>query len=127
MTRLQDAQAEFDRWREYHAQRDPDLFDRSTWEQPASASKTWQAEALEVVRQAALGRSSFTVEDLEFPSTPDRRAVGMVLRRAARIGYVRADGYVTGGPARHGRPVMRWVSLIERQRVRDRAGDGFDG
>jgi hypothetical protein len=90
----------------------PNLLDRDTWQSPASATTEWRAAMLEQIRHVAQGRPSFTVEDLRIPPTVDKRAVGAVLLTASRRGWIVSDGYVTGGPTRHGRPVTVWHSKV---------------
>lgn len=100
------------RWLEHHRDRQPDLFSAPTWADPQSPGERWLADALEIVRTAAESRESFTVEDLTFSSTPDARAVGAVMRQAARRGWITNAGYVTSGRERHGRPVVLWISKL---------------
>ena len=113
--RLQDAADEL---AAYRAQREigvgyPDLFS-SIESVAAHEGNAWKDEALDLLHVIARTKRTFTVEDLDrhLPQTVDKRAVGWVLRQGARNGWMRADGYVNGGRSRHGRPIVRWVSLI---------------
>jgi len=103
------------RWLDSHQQTQPDLFSAPAWEDPKNPGERWLADALEIVRTAAERRESFTVEDLSFPSTPDARAVGAVMRSAARKGWIKNGGYVASGRERHGRPVVLWHSTLNRE------------
>jgi hypothetical protein len=94
---------------------EPDLF--SQLESVADhAGAQWRDRAQDLVHWIAMTRQTFTVCDLDpyLPPTADRRAVGWVLRRGARNGWYAAIGYESGGPSRHGRPVVVWRSLINR-------------
>jgi hypothetical protein len=80
------------------------------------AGQVWRQEALEAVYETAKRLAYFTVMNLDglIPATLDKRAVGWVLREGAKRGWYEADGYETGDRTRHGRPVVRWRSLIYR-------------
>jgi hypothetical protein len=91
--------------REQSSPQEPDLF--SQLESVADhAGDEWRDRALDLVHWLALTRDTFTVEDLDeqLPATVDKRAVGWVLRRGARLGWYHAVGHANGGPSRHGRP-----------------------
>lgn len=94
----------------------PDLF--SAWEQPAAPPDGWIDAALEVVRRAARASPTLTIEDVrpDVPPTVDYRALGALMTRAARCGWIKADGWVSGNAEqRHGRPIRLWVSRIYRE------------
>jgi hypothetical protein len=110
--RLREAVAALDGVRAERAQRAPSLLDRESWEAPTSLADEDKAAALEVVRQAAVTRATFTVADLAWPPVYDARSRGAALRTAARNGWISAAGYVTSGADRHGRPIVRWVSRL---------------
>jgi hypothetical protein len=104
--RLTQAVAPFDHYRRQRDKATPDLF--SALESVADhAGDEWRDKALDVVRYLALTRDAFTVEhpDPHPPPTIDKRVVGWVMRRGARLGWYYPVGYENGGPSRHRRPV----------------------
>jgi hypothetical protein len=111
--RLHDAVAELDAYRSRQAEAQPDLF--SVIQAVAEAAgDVWRAEALEAVVQTAKRKAVFTVADLDglLPPTIDGRAIGAVLLEAAKRGYIERGDWISGGSARHARPVRQWRSLI---------------
>jgi len=96
------------------AARPPSLLEPETWAAPTSPGDHWVQLALECVQSLARSRASFTIEDVRplAPAPPDARAWGAVLTRAARNGWIRADAWVNGGPARHSRPIREWTSNL---------------
>jgi hypothetical protein len=116
--KLRAAVAALELHRRQRAQEEPpDLF--SQLESVADhAGDEWRDRALDLVHYLALTRDTFTVEDLDeqLPPTVDRRAVGWVLRRGARLGWMVHAGYENGGPSRHGRPVVLWQSNLRGDR-----------
>jgi hypothetical protein len=113
MSRLHDAAAALDDYRRERDAAEPDLFSALASVAEHEGHR-WRDQALDLLHVIASTKATFTVEDLDdhLPPTLDRRAVGWVLRQGAKNGWMRADGYVNGGRSRHGRPVVRWVSLI---------------
>lgn len=95
---------------------EPDLF--AAWEQPTSPPDGWIDAALEVVKRAARARPTLTIEDIrpDVPPTVDYRALGALMTRAARAGWIVADGWVSGNAEqRHNRPIRLWASRIYRE------------
>lgn len=83
------------------------------------ADVEWVAHILDVIYCLAVSRSEITTDDIwstvgEVAATHEPRALGAVMRQAARLGYVRAsDRYVPSARAAcHARPVRVWESLI---------------
>ncbi len=88
----------------------------------AAAREDWKEVALMVVEVVARDRELFTTDHVwaVMPgdvSTPEPRAMGAIMRRAAREGYVTAtDRHVLSNrPLCHRRPVRVWRSLIYRE------------
>jgi hypothetical protein len=95
----------------------PDLF--SEWTEPASPPEGWVDRVLAIIEATARTHETFTVEAVRphVPPTVDYRSLGAVFSQAARLGYIAADGWVSGdGKMRHGRPIRRWVSLLRGER-----------
>jgi hypothetical protein len=82
------------------------------------AGQRWRAHALEAVRQAASRSERITVDDVHrFLTEPtyDLRALGGVMREAARRRWIERDGHayiVSARPETHGRPLALWRSRI---------------
>lgn len=83
------------------------------------ADPDWVEQTLDVIYCLAVARSEITTDDIwetvgEVAATHEPRALGAVMRQAARLGYVRAsDRYVPSARAAcHARPVRVWESLI---------------
>jgi hypothetical protein len=87
-----------------------------------NADERWKAAAAEVVRKVALGREEFTTDRIwgvlerEFSTleTPEPRAMGAVMRRAAKDGLIeKTDRHLpTARPEAHRRPIPVWRSLV---------------
>lgn len=82
-----------------------------------NAGPVWRAHALAAVRKAAERHPELTVDDVhEHITLPvlDARALGHVMRTAARDGLIAATGeYRTSRrPATHGRPCRVWRSRL---------------
>lgn len=99
---------------EAKAARSPDLFSAPAWTEPTSPPPGWREHALELVRQLAVERETFTVEHLRplVGPTPDFRALGAVLTAASKRHWIRAGAWVQGGRERHGRPIREWISYL---------------
>jgi hypothetical protein len=83
------------------------------------ASNTWKEEADQVVRHLCKTRQFFSADDVleQIKSTtPDNRALGQVMKDAARNGLIRSTGrYEQSRIAkRHRRPVAIWESIPPR-------------
>jgi hypothetical protein len=83
------------------------------------ADPDWVAHVLDVIYCLAVAHDELTTDDVwgtigEVAATHEPRALGSVMRQAARLGYVRAtDRYTPSArPACHARPVRVWESLI---------------
>ena len=83
------------------------------------ADVEWVAHILDVIYCLAVARDTMTTDDIwetvgEVAATHEPRALGAVMRQAARLGYVKAsDTYTPSArPACHARPVRVWASLI---------------
>jgi hypothetical protein len=83
------------------------------------ADPDWVEQTLDVIYCLAVSRSQITTDDIwqtvgEVAATHEPRALGAVMRQAARLGYVKAtDRYVPSARAAcHARPVRVWESLI---------------
>ena len=80
------------------------------------ADKEWKAEAMRAVVRVARERGRFTTDDvwavLGESGTHEPRAMGAIMRQAARNGWVRAtDEYVRSSRvACHARPLRVWES-----------------
>jgi hypothetical protein len=92
----------------------PNLLDTQSWERPQSATDSWRERSLVAIRRVAESRETFTVEDVPFPATADNRARGAALKAASRYGWIRPNGWTNGDRSRHGRPVVRWESRVQR-------------
>jgi hypothetical protein len=71
----------------------------------------WAGQALRAVRAYALTHDRFLAEHVELP-VPEgvtRRAVGAIMPKAARAGWITADGYALD---HYGSPKTCWRSLI---------------
>lgn len=89
-----------------------------------NADESWQAAATVAVRDLALDRDSFTTDDFHalmawrHPGlvTHDGRALGAVMRHAAKEGWCSASDQTTPSmrTVSHRRPVRVWVSQIWR-------------
>ncbi len=71
----------------------------------------WRERALEAVRAHATRNERFLTEhvNLPVPSGVTRRAAGVIIRRAASLGWIEADGYALDST---GAPKTCWRSLI---------------
>jgi hypothetical protein len=87
-----------------------------------NAGRAWSNHVLDVTRRVATTSAELTVDDI----TPhiaepvhDTRALGPVMRRAARLGYIRPTGqYRTSErPETHSRPLRVWASCITEGRA----------
>jgi hypothetical protein len=85
----------------------------------AHADPDWVEQTLDVIYCLAVSHDEITTDDIwqtvgEVAATHEPRALGSVMRQAARLGYVRAtDRYTPSArPACHARPVRVWASLI---------------
>jgi hypothetical protein len=84
------------------------------------ANDAWKAEAMRAVVRVARERGRFTTDDVWQAlggldvGTHEPRAMGAVMRQAARNGWVRAtDEYVKSGRAAcHARPLRVWESGV---------------
>ena len=88
-----------------------------------NADPQWFDAAMRAVKRLALGRDTFTTDDvweeLQYVSntTHEPRAMGAVMRNAAKTGIITAtSGYRTSQRSEcHGRPVRVWSSTIRAQ------------
>lgn len=75
----------------------------------------WRANAVEAVRLYAATHRHFMAEDVlrvfPAPEEADARAFGAVMREAARLGFIVADGFAPAATS-NGSPKVRWKSLI---------------
>lgn len=75
----------------------------------------WEDAAVAAVRAFALTHDAFVAEDVRetfaTPAEVDGRAFGHVMRRAAREGIVRKDGYAPANSSNRS-PKVRWRSLV---------------
>lgn len=86
----------------------------------AGANHQWMAVALWVVRELARHKSHFSTDEVWDAlgdvdvRTPERRAMGAVMIRAAAAGVIEpTDTWVRSYRREcHARPVMRWRSLL---------------
>lgn len=82
------------------------------------ADPDWKVQALDAVRRTCEQRREFHVDDVwvvgELPSTREDRALGPVMRHAARLGYCRRSDRVRPSVRSHGSPKPVWVSLLYR-------------
>jgi hypothetical protein len=85
----------------------------------AHADVDWVAHILDVIYCLAVAQEEITTDDVwatvgEVAATHEPRALGAVMRQAARLGYLRVtDRYVPSARAAcHARPVRVWESLI---------------
>jgi hypothetical protein len=83
------------------------------------ADPDWVEQTLDVIYCLAVAQAEITTDDVwatvgEVAATHEPRALGAVMRQAARLGYVRAsDRYIPSArPACHARPVRVWESLL---------------
>ncbi len=83
------------------------------------ADPDWVEQTLDVIYMLAVSQAELTTDDIwqtvgEVAATHEPRALGAVMRQAARLGYVRpTDRYTPSArPACHARPVRVWESLI---------------
>lgn len=84
----------------------------------AHADKGWVQTANDVIRDLAFSRHTFTTDDVwqilerDYPSvtTPEPRALGPLMRSAARQGLIHPTGDYTPSnrPACNARPIMVW-------------------
>ena len=118
--RLNEAQAELDKMR---AARDDDLtlfgddVEAAVDSVLDHAGEQWKAKALEAVRRAALCNTTVLVTDVWMrldEATYDARAIGGVMREAARRGWLTNTGqwHKSSIPEHHGRPLTVWRSNI---------------
>jgi len=78
----------------------------------------WQERAVRVVALYARYHEHFQAEDVRdvaettsMPLPPDGRAWGAVMKRAAKEGIVKADGYAPSNSSNKS-PKVRWMSLV---------------
>ena len=91
----------------------PDLFSKPMSDaSDRPLSDRWKAEALALIETVARSRSEFTVEDIDFEPAIDNRARGAAMQTAAKRGWLKPLGWVSGDKGRHGRPVRLWASRI---------------
>jgi hypothetical protein len=83
------------------------------------ADRDWKRAAYEAVSNLALFREHFTTDDVhellgDAVSTHEKRAMGAIMRRAARDGLIEAtDRYVASDrPEAHRNPKRVWRSLV---------------
>lgn len=130
MSRIAEARAALAEHRAEQSTRAPSLFDPPVDEPVTSpmmaalvavennASSQWNEHALEAVKRAAHIHAVFTVEQVHpFITEPvhDSRALGPVMRRAAKLGFIERipDAYrISKRPESHARPLALWRSRI---------------
>lgn len=86
----------------------------------ANADPAWMATALDTIKRIAALQDRFTTDDVWLALDPhdeathEPRAMGAVMRRAAKMGWVAPtrDYRPSSRPACHARPVRVWGSLI---------------
>lgn len=86
----------------------------------ANADEDWKSVALKAVGWVAMTHITFTTDDVWLvlsgrdASTHESRALGAVMLRAAKIGYIEStDQYRPSiRPEAHQRPVKIWKSLL---------------
>ena len=83
------------------------------------ASDDFKAAAVQAIRDLARRKSHFTVDEVwtvrdAWPATPDKRAMGAVMRQAVLDGLLEATQTFipTTQPACHRRPIRQWRSLV---------------
>lgn len=82
------------------------------------AHQGWKEEAEQVVRQLAYTRQFFSADDVlekMTTTTKDNRALGQVMKDAAKNGLIRSTGRYEQSrlPQRHRRPVCLWESCCK--------------
>lgn len=85
-----------------------------------AAGLAWNNEALAWVRSVAETSREFTCEQVRavavangFREAPDARAWGLVMTRAARLGWIHKSKWTTSAtPGCHACPVMLWRSSL---------------
>lgn len=84
-----------------------------------NADPAWKAVALDAVRRCAVRLREFTVDDVwrelneATATTHDARALGAVMRSAAKAGLVEIGGWrESTRPEAHSRPVRAWRSKL---------------
>jgi hypothetical protein len=110
-TRYTEAVRAFEDWRYEQKAKPADLFSTAV-ENPVESRDFWRAEALAAIERAARTRSEFTVEDVVWSPMIDNRGWGAAMQDAARKGWIKALGWVSGNAGRHGRPVRLWASQV---------------
>ena len=129
MSRLTEARAALDAYRASVEGQPPSLFDAVEPDPltpaldsvEANAGPAWNQHALDAVRRAALEHPELTVDDVvPFISEPvhDRRALGAVMRRAAREGLIeRVPGQFRNStrPEAHFKAQALWRSRIREE------------
>jgi hypothetical protein len=113
--KLRAAVAALELHRRQRAQEEPpDLFSTAIASVADHEGAQWQDDALDVLHYVALTNAEFTIADVDpyLPPVIDKRSSGWLLREGARLGWMVHAGYTSGGPTRHGRPVVVWRSLI---------------
>src|SRR3990167_9834179 len=108
--------AQLELWRQ-----EPDLVtDMSIQRAGDNANAEWSQAAYEIVKNLCQNRSEFTADDVlealelgEY-STKDKRALGAILRQAAKAGFCVPTGQFVKSrlPIRHRRPCCVWRSRI---------------
>jgi len=92
----------------------------------ANADREWKTAALNAVRWLAANRVEFTSDDVwrllphqSAATTHEPRALGAVMRKAARDGLVRKTDRVVNSTRVecHARPVAVWQSLIWKEEL----------
>jgi hypothetical protein len=88
-----------------------------------AADRRWWAAMLECGKLVAQRKSHFTTDDVtilcytRYPgaSTPERRAVGPLMKALAALGYCvpTGDWIKSAQRQNHRRPMMRWRSLLK--------------
>jgi hypothetical protein len=89
-----------------------------------AASAAWKAYVTELIVEIARTMTEFTTDDVEMlrlrrrgPSTHEPRALGPLMRAAARAGVCAPTGIVRASVqvSNHNRPMQVWRSLIYRK------------
>jgi len=96
------------------------LLDEALERVEANAAAAWRASALRVIHRLALERDDFTADDVWEAldtvgnHTPERRALGPLMQRAASRGWIRPTAMYrpTSRPEAPHRPVKAWASKL---------------
>lgn len=83
----------------------------------ANADTDWKSEALAAIESLAMTRAEFTTDDVWAvltTSTHEPRALGALMRRASRNGWIRRTDRVriSVRAACHKRPIAVWESAL---------------